>query len=110
MHTALVLVRLNCCPPPHPSLPPPQLREQYGIAEHMVAFDVVEIINIPGYGSRAAVTLCEAMGVQSQRDTAKLAEAKAEVYLKGFTEGGVCSLPLLMAWSPTTAFACGMPS
>ncbi len=38
----------------------------------MVAFDVVEIIDIPGYGSAAAVAVCEAKGVRSQHDSAKL--------------------------------------
>jgi hypothetical protein len=69
--------------------PPSQLRDTYGVKEHMVAFDVVEIIDIPGYGSAAAVAVCEAKGVRSQHDSAKLLEAKEEVYLKGFTEG-VC--------------------
>lgn len=64
-----------------------QLREKFGIADHMVAFDIVEIIEIPGYGRSAAVTVCEAKGIQSQNDTQKLAEAKEEVYLKGFYEG-----------------------
>ena len=64
-----------------------QLREKFGIEDHMVAFDIVEIIEIPGYGRSAAVTVCEAKGIQSQNDKDKLAEAKEEVYLKGFYEG-----------------------
>ena len=50
-------------------------------------FDVVEIIEIPGYGKSAAVRVCEEKGIQSQNDRDKLAEAKEEVYLKGFYEG-----------------------
>lgn len=34
-------------------------RAKYGLTEEMVNFDVVEIIDIPGLGRRAAVTLCE---------------------------------------------------
>ncbi len=121
---------------------PRQFREKFGIADHMVAFDVVEIIEIPGYGRSAAVKVCarccaasqtppppdyaqhmyapadgqreafprvtlcyctlagcpalaapaaaqvcEEKGITSQNDTAKLAEAKEEVYVKGFYEG-----------------------
>lgn len=31
--------------------------------------------------------VCEELKIQSQNDTAKLAEAKQRVYLKGFTDG-----------------------
>ncbi|CAE7736638.1 leuS, partial [Symbiodinium sp. KB8] len=66
----------------------PALREKFGIEEHMVLpFDVVDIINIPGYGDRAAVTLYERLGIKSQNDKEKLKQAKDEVYLKGFYEG-----------------------
>jgi leucyl-tRNA synthetase len=48
---------------------------------------VIPIIDIPGFGSRAAQTVCEAMKIQSQNDREKLEEAKKQVYLKGFTDG-----------------------
>ena len=48
---------------------------------------VVPIINIPGFGDRAAEKVCTDMKIQSQNDRDKLDEAKKQVYLKGFTEG-----------------------
>ena len=47
----------------------------------------MEIIEIPGYGRLAAQKACEDLGVQSQNDRVKIAEAKDLVYLKGFYEG-----------------------
>jgi len=64
------------------------LREKYGITDEMVLpFDPVPIIDVPGYGSLSAVEACKKHKVKSQNDTAKLMEAKEEVYLKGFYEG-----------------------
>lgn len=51
-------------------------------------FEVVPIIDIPGYGDKAAQLVCEQLKVQSQNDTAKLAEAKGMVYLKVSGGGG----------------------
>jgi leucyl-tRNA synthetase len=66
----------------------PALREKFGIAAEMVEpFEVVEIIEIPEFGRRAAVTVCEQMGIKSQNDRDKLREAKERVYTKGFYEG-----------------------
>uniref|UniRef100_A0A383W6K7 leucine--tRNA ligase n=1 Tax=Tetradesmus obliquus TaxID=3088 RepID=A0A383W6K7_TETOB len=66
----------------------PKLREKYGIADEWVMpFEVLPIIDIPGFGDCAAQVVCELLKVQSQNDTAKLAEAKGMVYLKGFTDG-----------------------
>ncbi len=48
---------------------------------------MIPIINIPGYGDRAAEKVCTDMKIQSQNDRDKLDEAKKQVYLKGFTEG-----------------------
>ncbi|MFH4984576.1 hypothetical protein AB6A40_011285, partial [Gnathostoma spinigerum] len=64
------------------------LREKYGITDEMILpYKPVPIIDIPGYGNLAAVTLCEKLGVVSQNDKDKLEEAKKEVYLKGFYDG-----------------------
>ena len=66
----------------------PALRAKYGVSDEWVLpFDVVPIIDVPGYGDRAAETACLAAGIASQNDAKKLADAKAAVYLKGFTDG-----------------------
>lgn len=48
---------------------------------------LIEIIDIPGYGRQAAVKICEEYKIQSQNDLDRLAEAKGIVYKKGFYEG-----------------------
>merc|ERR1719422_850261 len=53
----------------------------------VIPFKPVPIINIPGYGDQAAVTVVDQLKIQSQNDRDKLAEAKEMVYLKGFYEG-----------------------
>merc|ERR1719270_2878223 len=64
------------------------LREKYEVTDDMVIpFKPVPIINIPGYGDQAAVTVVDQLKIQSQNDRDKLAEAKEMVYLKGFYEG-----------------------
>jgi len=64
-----------------------KLREKFHVTEEMVMFDVVPIIDIPGFGSTAALKLCDDLKIKSQNDTEKLKEAKDMVYLKGFYEG-----------------------
>mmetsp|Transcript_17323 Transcript_17323/g.60923 ORF Transcript_17323/g.60923 Transcript_17323/m.60923 type:complete len:1168 (-) Transcript_17323:78-3581(-) len=64
------------------------LRAKFGVKdEWVVPFKVVPIIEIPGYGTTSAVKVVEDKKIKSQNDTAKLKEAKEEVYLKGFYEG-----------------------
>ena len=64
------------------------LREKYGVTDEMVLpFQPVPIIDIPGYGDLAAVTVVDQLKIQSQNDKDKLAEAKEMVYMKGFYEG-----------------------
>jgi len=65
----------------------PALCAKYGISASMVAPEPVPIIDVPEYGTLSAPTVCERMGIKSQNDTDKLAEAKEKVYLKGFYEG-----------------------
>lgn len=66
----------------------PLWREKFGLTAEMVdPFEVVPIIDIPGYGDKSAVTMCERLDIKSSKDTLKLKQAKDEVYLKGFYEG-----------------------
>lgn len=66
----------------------PALREKYNIADHMVLpYEVVPIIDIPGFGDQAAMKVCDDLKIVSQNDKDKLAKAKELVYLKGFYEG-----------------------
>lgn len=45
----------------------PKLREKYGITDEMVLpFEVVPIIDVPGYGTTAAIQACEEFSVKSQ--------------------------------------------
>eukprot|EP01006_Ploeotia_vitrea_P043997 TRINITY_DN66796_c6_g1_i1.p1 TRINITY_DN66796_c6_g1~~TRINITY_DN66796_c6_g1_i1.p1 ORF type:complete len:1113 (+),score=168.70 TRINITY_DN66796_c6_g1_i1:87-3341(+) len=65
-----------------------KLREKWGIKEEWVMpFEVVPILEIPGWGNMSAKKVVEEMGIKNQHDQDKLAEAKQQVYLKGFTDG-----------------------
>ncbi|CAK9832852.1 Leucine--tRNA ligase, cytoplasmic [Anthophora retusa] len=64
------------------------LREKYGITDSMVLpYNPIPTLEIPEYGSLAAVTVYEKLKIQSQNDKLKLLEAKEIVYLKGFYDG-----------------------
>ncbi|KRT82169.1 tRNA synthetase, partial [Oryctes borbonicus] len=66
----------------------PAFREKYGIKDEMVLpYEPTPIIDIPEFGTLAAVTLYEKLKIQSQNDKEKLLEAKEMVYLKGFYDG-----------------------
>ncbi|KAL9187996.1 hypothetical protein ACHAXT_006374 [Thalassiosira profunda] len=66
----------------------PDFAAKYGITPDMVdPFDVIPIISIEGYGDASAQTMCEKLKITSPNDKAKLAQAKDETYLKGFTIG-----------------------
>ena len=45
------------------------------------------LLEIEGYGSASAETMCERLDIKSSKDADKLKKAKDEVYLKGFYEG-----------------------
>ena len=63
------------------------LREKFGIEDHMVEFEPVPIINVPGFGDLCAVTACKDLKVASQNDKDTLLLAKEKCYRKGFEEG-----------------------
>ena len=65
-----------------------KLRAKFGLTDEMVLpFDPVEIIEIPGYSKLSAEKACTDFKIKSMNDKKKLAEAKDEVYKKGFNDG-----------------------
>lgn len=64
------------------------LREKYELRDDQVLpFEVVPIIEVPGFGSQSAVEACTRLNVKSPNDRALLDQAKELVYMKGFYEG-----------------------
>lgn len=64
------------------------LRAKYGVKDEWVLpFEIIPIIEVPQFGNKCAETVCLQMKIKSQNDKEKLAEAKKQTYLKGFTEG-----------------------
>mmetsp|Transcript_12777 Transcript_12777/g.23966 ORF Transcript_12777/g.23966 Transcript_12777/m.23966 type:complete len:1099 (+) Transcript_12777:104-3400(+) len=66
----------------------PDFAAKYDITPDMVDnYKVVPIIEVEGYGDASAVFMCEKLNIKSANDRVKLAQAKDETYLKGFTSG-----------------------
>ena len=64
------------------------LLDRYGLdGERIRAIQPVPIIKTPGWGPLPAKEIVERMGITRQRETGKLAAAKAEVYKSGFYQG-----------------------
>ncbi|HYM39375.1 MAG TPA: leucine--tRNA ligase [Thermoplasmata archaeon] len=64
------------------------LLDRYGLdKERIRAIQPVPIIKTPGFGALPAKEVVERMGIRRQRETEKLAAAKAEVYKSGFYQG-----------------------
>ena len=58
----------------------PDFAAKYGITPEMtVPFEVVPIINIPGYGDTSAKFMCEKLKITSPNDKAKLTQAKVRL-------------------------------
>ncbi|KAI4315242.1 hypothetical protein L6164_028072 [Bauhinia variegata] len=63
-------------------------RQKYGVKDEWVLpFESVPIIRVPDLGDKCAEEVCLRKKIKSQNERDKLAEAKKETYLKGFTEG-----------------------
>jgi len=65
----------------------PLFCQKYGVTEEQVKKEVIPIINVPEYGTTAAVTVVNQLKITSANDKDQLAKAKDLVYLKGFYDG-----------------------
>ncbi|CAM9703322.1 unnamed protein product, partial [Chrysoparadoxa australica] len=66
----------------------PVFRAKFNLTDEMVMpFEVVPIIDIPGYGNKSAEFMCQKLKIKGCNDAVKLKQAKEEVYMKGFYEG-----------------------
>ncbi|EGC32540.1 leucyl-tRNA synthetase [Dictyostelium purpureum] len=63
-------------------------RAKFGIKDEWVLpFEVIPIIDIPGYSTTSAIKACQENNVKSQNDRALLDKAKETCYQKGFNDG-----------------------
>jgi leucyl-tRNA synthetase len=66
----------------------PAFREKFGVTEEMISCaPLVPVIQIPSYGTMAAVEAYEKYKVKSQHDKEALAAIKTELYKKGYYDG-----------------------
>lgn len=78
-----------------------ELREKFGLKDDQVLpFNPVEILEVPEYSRLSGVTAYELFKISSMNDKEKLAEAKAEVYQKGFYSGKL----LVGEWAGNSVF------
>lgn len=69
-------------------------RAHFGVkAEWINPFDLVEIIETPELGRRAAEFMCQKLKIVSQKDTEKLHEAHDVVYTAGYYKGVMLAGP-----------------
>lgn len=61
--------------------------KEYGLDQRLInSIKVIPIIEIPGYGDKAAVKICEEMNIKDQTDS-NLEEATKAIYKEGFHKG-----------------------
>eukprot|EP01133_Synstelium_polycarpum_P002920 gene2920-3357_t len=64
------------------------MRRKFGVADEWVLpFEVIPIIDIPGYSNTSAVRAVQDLNIKSQNDRDLLEKAKELVYQRGFNEG-----------------------
>ncbi|KAL7720347.1 leucine--tRNA ligase [Entamoeba marina] len=66
----------------------PEYRKKLGLEDRwVVPFELVEILEIPELGRRAAETVCNQLKIKSPNDRVLLDQAKEKVYTQGFYNG-----------------------
>ncbi|KYQ94208.1 leucyl-tRNA synthetase [Tieghemostelium lacteum] len=64
------------------------MRVKFGVKDEWVMpFEVIPIIDIPGYSNQSAVKAYQDLNIKSQNDRVLLDQAKDICYLKGFNDG-----------------------
>ncbi len=70
---------------------PDYVKKLYGdkidVSKMVSSFQIVPIIEVPGFGNLAAVKACNDLKIKSPKERILLDEAKELVYTKGFYEG-----------------------